>query len=114
MARVFITGASGFIGGALAERLIAQGHEVVGLARSDTAEAKVRAHGATPVRGDVLDENSLAAGMEGCSLAFHVAGLNTHCPKDPEMQIRVNVDGAAATVRAAARAGIPRIVYTSS
>jgi dihydroflavonol-4-reductase len=66
------------------------------------------------VRGDVLDENSLAEGMKGCSLAFHVAGLNTHCPKDPEMQIRVNVDGAAAAVRAAARAGIPRIVYTSS
>jgi len=114
VARVFVTGASGFIGGALADRLIAQGHDVIGLARSDTAEAKVRNHGAAPARGNVLDEDSLARGMVGCDLAYHVAGLNTHCPKDPGMQMRVNVDGAAAAIRAAARAGIPRVVYTSS
>jgi dihydroflavonol-4-reductase len=114
MAPVFVTGASGFIGGALAERLLEQGHEVIGLARSDTAEAKVRAHGATPARGNVLDEDSLARAMERCELVYHVAGLNTHCPHDPSMQMRVNVDGAAATIRAASRAGVRRVVYTSS
>jgi dihydroflavonol-4-reductase len=114
MARVFVTGASGFIGGALANRLVGRGDEVVGLARSDEAAAKVAAHGAQVARGDVLDEDSLAAGMEGCSLAFHVAGVNTHCPPDPEMQLRVNVAGVEAAIRAAARAGIPRVVYTSS
>jgi dihydroflavonol-4-reductase len=114
VARVFVTGASGFIGGALATRLIERGDEVVGLARSDRAEAIVAGRGAAVARGDLLDEDSLAAGMAGCELAYHVAGVNTHCPEDAAMLLRVNVDGAAAAVRAAARAGIPRVVYTSS
>ena len=114
MARVFVTGASGFIGGALTRRLIERGDEVVGLARSDAAATKVAAHGALVVRGDLLDEESIAAGMDGCELAYHVAGVNSHCPPDPDMLLKVNVGGAEATVRAAAKAGIRRMVYTSS
>jgi len=111
---VFVTGASGYIGGALARRLIEAGHDVVGLARSDAAADKVAARGAAVARGNLLDDDSIAAGMEGCDLAFHVAGLNSHCPADPDMMLRVNVAGAEATVRAAAKAGIARMVYTSS
>ena len=114
MARVFVSGASGYIGGALTERLMESGDEVVGLARSDAAADKVAARGAAVARGNLLDEDSIAAGMDGCDLAFHVAGLNSHCPPDPDMLLRVNVEGAEATVRAAARAGIGRMVYTSS
>jgi dihydroflavonol-4-reductase len=114
VARVFVTGASGFIGGALATRLLEQGDEVVGLARSDQAEAAVARRGAEVARGDLLDEDSLAAGMEGCALAYHVAGVNTHCPADPDMLLRVNVGGTEAAVRAAARAGVRRVVFTSS
>jgi len=112
--RVFVTGASGYIGGALARRLIEAGHDVVGLARSDAAADKVAASGAAVARGNLLDDDSIAAGMDGCDLAFHVAGLNSHCPADPDMMLRVNVAGAEATVRAAAKAGIGRMVYTSS
>jgi dihydroflavonol-4-reductase len=90
------------------------GDEVVGLARSDEAAAVVAGRGCEVARGDLLDEDSLAAGMRGCALAYHVAGVNTHCPSDPAMLLRVNVEGAEAAVRAAARAGIPRIVFTSS
>ena len=114
MARVFVSGASGYIGGALTTRLLERGDEVVGLARSDAAAAKVAALGADVARGDLLDEGSIAAGMAGCELAYHVAGVNSHCPADPDMQLRVNVGGAEAAVRAAARAGIGRMVYTSS
>lgn len=114
MARIFLTGASGYIGGALATRLIERGNEVVGLARSDESARKVAARGADVVRGDLLDEHSLAAGMQGCDFAYHVAGLNSHCPEDPELLLRVNVGGAEAAVRAAAAAGIGRMVYTSS
>jgi dihydroflavonol-4-reductase len=114
VARVFVTGASGFIGGALTTRLIERGDQVVGLARSDLAAEKVTARGAEVARGDLLDEESLAIGMVGCDAAYHVAGVNSHCPADPDMMLRVNVDGAAAAVRAAARAGISRMVYTSS
>jgi dihydroflavonol-4-reductase len=114
VARVFVTGASGFIGGALATRLLERGDEVVGLARSDAAAEKVAARSAEVARGDLLDEDSIAAGMAGCEAAFHVAGVNSHCPPDPGMLLRVNVGGAEAAVRAAARAGIGRMVYTSS
>jgi dihydroflavonol-4-reductase len=114
VARVFVTGASGFIGGALTTRLLDRGDQVVGLARSDAAAEKVAALGAEVARGDLLDEASIAAGMAGCEAAYHVAGVNSHCPADPDMLLRVNVGGAESAVRAAARAGIGRMVYTSS
>jgi dihydroflavonol-4-reductase len=114
VARVFVTGASGFIGGALTTRLLERGDQVVGLARSEAAAAKVAARGAEVARGDMLDEESIAAGMAGCDVAYHVAGVNSHCPSDPDMLLRVNVGGAESAVRAAAKAGIARMVYTSS
>jgi dihydroflavonol-4-reductase len=113
VARVFITGASGFIGGALLTRLHENGDDVVALTRSDAAAAALQDR-ARVVRGDVLDEDALAAGMEGCELAYHVAGVNTLCPSDPAHLIHVNVRGAEAAVRAAARAGVRRLVLTSS
>ena len=114
MARAFVTGASGFIGGALTARLVGRGDHVVGLARSDTAAERVAARGAEVARGDLLDADSLAAGMGGCDVAYHVAGVNSHCPSDPGLLMKVNIGGAESAVRAAARAGIPRVVYTFS
>jgi dihydroflavonol-4-reductase len=66
------------------------------------------------VAGNVLDEERLAAVMRDCPVAYHVAGVNSHCPKDPDNLMRVNVEGTEAVVRAAARAGVPRVVVTSS
>jgi dihydroflavonol-4-reductase len=114
MARIFVTGASGFIGGALTTRLLERGDQVVGLARSDAAAQRVAARGAEVARGNLLDEDSITAGMAGCETAYHVAGMNSHCPSDPGLLLRVNVGGAESAVRAAARAGISRMVYTSS
>ena len=114
MAQVFLTGASGFIGGALCARLVEDGDAVRALARSPEAAERVAARGAEPWDGHVLDEDRLAAGMAGCAVAFHVAGVNTHCPSDPELLMRVNVGGTEAVVRAAARAGVRRVVMTSS
>ena len=64
--------------------------------------------------GDLLDEAALARAMDGCDVGFHMAGVNTLCPADPSELERVNVDGAAAVARAAATAGLPRLVHTSS
>ena len=114
MTRVFLTGGSGLIGGALVARLAERGDEVVAMARSDSAERALVAGGARVVRGDVLDEDAMAAGMAGCAVAYHVAGINTMCPTDPAELFHVNVRGAEAAVRAAARAGVPRVVLTSS
>jgi dihydroflavonol-4-reductase len=112
--RVFVTGASGHIGGALAARLVARGDEVLALARSDRAASRVARLGARPVHGDVLDADAMAAGMRGCALAYHVAGVNVQCPTNPRALFAANVDGAVAAVRAAASAGVGRVVFTSS
>ena len=114
MARVFITGGTGVIGTALVSRLLARGDEVVGLARSDAAAATLQARGVTVTRGEGYDEDALARGMQGCAHAYNVAGVNALCVEDPRPMERLNVEGAVAAVRAAARAGVPRLVHTSS
>ena len=115
MAPVFVTGGSGFIGGALIERLCERGDQPRGLARSATSRRR-RSPRTAPrwSTATCCRRRSLAAGMEGCDLAFHVAGMNTHCPEDPDAMMRVNVEGTATAVRAAGRAGVKRLVYTSS
>jgi dihydroflavonol-4-reductase len=112
MARVLITGASGVVGGALLSHLRDRGDEVVALARSDAAAAKLS--GVEVARGDVLDEDALAGALAGCALLYHVAGVNTLCPDDLVELFHVNVRGAETAVRAAARAGVERVVLTSS
>src|SRR5918999_5531113 len=67
VSRVFLTGGSGLIGGALAASLAERGDELVALARSDASAAKLERHGARVVRADLLDEDALAAGMDGCA-----------------------------------------------
>ena len=114
MAKVFPTGGGGFIGGTLASALGARGDEVLALARSDYAAGSLAARGVPVVRGDVLDPAAWEHTLAGCELVFHVAGVNSHCPKDPSRLLRVNVEGTANVVRAAARAGAARVVFTSS
>lgn len=114
MAKVFLTGGGGFIGGQLVDALLARGDEVVALARTDAAAATLAARGVEVVRGDVLDRAAIDAGLVGCDLVHHVAGVNSHCPKDPERLFAVNVEGTDTVVRAAAAAGIRRVVFTSS
>jgi dihydroflavonol-4-reductase len=114
MTRTLVTGGSGLIGGALITELIANGQEVVALARSDAAAEKVRARGAQVARGEVSDERAVSDAARGCELAYNVAGINTLCATDPALMLRTNVDGAATVTRAAAQAGVRRLIHTSS
>lgn len=110
----FVTGGSGFVGGALVARLVEEGRTVRALARSDDAAAALSAAGAQAVRGDLADIGSLAEGMRGCEVVFHLAGVNAMCLRDPAPLFRANVEGAAHVIRAAAQAGVGRVVHTSS
>jgi dihydroflavonol-4-reductase len=112
--RVFVTGGSGLIGRALVQRLVTRGDEVVALARSTASEAVLGGLGARVAHGELLDGDALSRAMEGCSIAFNVAGVNTLCVDDPGAMMRANAEGPPAAIRAAARAGVPRVVHTSS
>lgn len=114
MPRVFVTGGTGLIGRALIGRLTERGDEVVALARSEASAQALTGSGARAIRGEVWDEDALAAGMRGCAVAFNLAGVNSLCVADPAPMRRANVDGAVAAVRAASRTGLPRLVHTSS
>jgi len=111
---VLVTGGSGFIGGALLERLVADGREVRAIGRTNDAMATVAARGARAVRGDVLGLESLVEAMRGCDVVFHAAGVNLICVRDPKPMYRANIEGSGNVVRAAVATGVRRMVYTSS
>ena len=111
---VLVTGGTGFIGRAIVERLLANGEHVKALARSETSASVLGELGAEPVSGDVLELAALASAMDGCDLVYHAAGANAFCVRDPSPMFETNVGGSRNVVRAAARAGVNRVVYTSS
>lgn len=113
MADVFITGGSGFVGGALLRRLVADGRSVRALVRSDEAEAAVAAAGAEPVRGDLDDAPALRRGSAGCELVFHAAALVSDWAPRSAFE-RVNVVGTRNVLEACEAGGVGRLVHVSS
>lgn len=112
--RAAITGGSGVVGASVLRHLVAGGHEVRALCRSEIAAAKVAGLGGVPVTGDLLDRHALAGLVEGCERVFHVAGVNELCSRDPGLMWLVNVEGTEAVLEACSAASVPRLVHTSS
>jgi nucleoside-diphosphate-sugar epimerase len=107
----FITGASGFIGGKIAERLLADGRRVRVLARRPLPGLEKL--GAEVVRGDLDDMHALRRGCAGAGTVFHVAGrVGVWGPR--QEFFRVNVGGTRNVLAACREAGVSRLVYTSS
>lgn len=110
--RWLVTGATGFIGTTLVERLIARGHAVRALVRDPARAAEIRELGAEPVRGDVGDLESLARAVPDVDVVAHLAGLVKALTRDE--LFRVNAEGTRALAQAAARTGRARFILVSS
>lgn len=109
--RIFITGASGFVGGAATKKLVAAGHDVRAMSRSEKSDAAIRVLGGTPVRCDL--ENVTAANIGDAEAIVHCAAfVEQWGPRDAWQ--RFNVDGTARMLAAAGEAGAGRFVHISS
>src|ERR1700680_408856 len=112
--RAVVTGATGFLGRALVQELVGAVRPVRALVRSDAAARAVVALGAEPVRGDLRNPPTLEAAFAGCAVVYHAAGVNAFCLPDPRPLFAVNVAGSRAVALAAAKAGVGKLIYTSS
>jgi dihydroflavonol-4-reductase len=109
--KALVTGATGFIGSHVAAALAAAGAEVRAFDRRAPPEV---AAGVEAVPGDVLDVDALVRAMRGCDAVFHLAAVYSYARGHARVMQAVNVDGTRAVLDAAARAGVRRVVHTSS
>jgi dihydroflavonol-4-reductase len=109
-----LTGASGFVGSAVARTLLARGHRLRLLVRRGSDRRNLAGLDAELVEGDLTDAASLARAVAGCRYVFHVAADYRLWVPDPAAMLAANVDGTHAVMRAAMAAGVQRVVYCSS
>ncbi len=112
--KTLITGASGFIGSAVLRRLIHAGHNVRALIRPNSDRRNLDGLEVELVIGDLNDRSSLHHALAGCEVLFHVAADYRLWVPRPDEIYQTNVAGTLSIMLAAARAGVSRIVYTSS
>lgn len=112
--KVFITGATGFVGAAVARAALARGHSVTVLKRAATPLTNLAGLDVRVVEGDMLDTDSLSRGMDGVDAVFHVAADYRLWAPNPQDIIDTNVQGTRAVMAMARRHKVRRVVYTSS
>ena len=111
--RILVTGASGFIGSCLCRALCRQGHEVIALHRPTSLLAGLEGIPVQHRLGDMLDPSSLDAALPGVEVVFHTAAP-MRPGRDPMATIDVHIRGTRNVLEAARRAGVRRLVHTSS
>jgi|GEM_PF-3363824 len=117
--KIFLTGGSGFIGGVTGRLLAEQGHEVLGLARSEAAAAKIRAWGGRIVEGDITGDGPWQEVPAECEAVIHAAAAVGDLKRRVDYE-RINVEGTRRVAESALRAGrdgavrLRRFVHVSS
>ena len=112
--KVFVSGATGFIGIQLVKRLVEEGHTVHALYRSESKADLIRLPGVKLFKGDILDRASLDLALADCDEAYHTAAFAGVWAKERDLIFRLNVDGALNVIESAGRQGIRRLVLTST
>src|SRR5262245_28591715 len=111
---VLVTGASGFLGSAVARALAARGMRVRALVRPSSPRDNLADLDCEVAVGDLTDRSSLRAALRGTPYLFHVAADYRFWARDPSVILRANVEGTRNLMLEALAAGTERIVYTSS
>jgi len=114
MTSVLVTGGTGFLGEHVVRALVDSGATVRVMARSRSRIFDDLGDAVEQLAADILDEGQLAAALAGVEQCYHLAGFVSRDPDDATQMMRVHVDGTRALVRAAATAGVSRIVVASS
>jgi len=114
MAKYFVTGATGFIGGRVTRQLVAAGHDVVAIARNPQSAQDLVSLGVDVRPGDITDADSLRGPMAGVDGVFHLAGWYKIGSKNRAEGARINVVGTRNVLTAMRELGIPKGVYTST
>jgi nucleoside-diphosphate-sugar epimerase len=114
--KVFVTGGTGFIGGAVVRQLRARGDDVVALVRTPAKGAPLEALGCTLVAGDLGDERAIRGGMEGCDAVIHAAAVyEVGIPAGARKPMQeANVGGTERVLGAALEARVGKVVYVST
>ena len=112
--KTLVTGAGGFIGSAVVRALVAQGRAVRATLAPGESPANLAGLDVERVTVDVCDRAAVAAAVRGCDVVYHLAAIYSLWLPDESVIFRVNVEGTKNVLGAAARAGVRRIVHTSS
>jgi len=112
--RTFVTGGTGFIGGAVVRHLLGEGHAVRALVRPGADTRQLDDLPVERIEGDLGDRESLQRGIAGCQRVFHVAALYSYWGHQWEDFLQANVEGTRRVMEAARQEGVERVVYTSS
>jgi len=111
---ILVTGASGFVGSAVVKCLVRAGYDVRALIRPTSSRVNLADPKVEIAEGNLLDAPSLERAMKGVRFLFHVAADYRLWARNPDDIVRTNVEGTRSVMAAAQRAGVERIVYTSS
>jgi dihydroflavonol-4-reductase len=112
--KVFLTGATGFVGHHVAQALAAEGADLRLLVRKTSNRANLEGIAGDTHVGDLSEPETLRTALSGCDAVMHVAADYRLWIPDPQAMYRANVDGTRELLRMAREAGVPRVVYTSS
>ncbi|MGD0731609.1 MAG: hopanoid-associated sugar epimerase [Terracidiphilus sp.] len=112
--KVFLTGATGFVGHHVAKTLVAEGAKLRLLVRKTSKLANLEGIPGETHAGDLIDPESIRPALLGCDAVVHVAADYRLWIPDPDAMYRANVDGTRDLLRMAREAKVPRFVYTSS
>lgn len=113
MARYFVTGATGFIGGEVVKQLIGRGHQVVALVRTPESTSLLETLGVNVHVGDITNRESLREPMSGVDGVFHIAAWYEIGRRNPLAE-RINVDGTRYVLESMRERGVAKGVYTST